>query len=83
MSTTVSSVERLVLHGCAETLGKPFEVGYPVGKWCSTLAATLEYSEELFKNTNAGANLTIRVLKSLLSGGVLIRCLKKKKLRRF
>lgn len=52
-------------------------------QWCSTLAATLEYSEELFKNTNAGANLTIRVLKSLLSGGVLIRCLKKKKLRRF
>lgn len=48
-------------------------------QWCSTLAATLEYSEELFKNTNAGANLTIRVLKSLLSGGVLIRCLKKKK----
>ena len=48
-------------------------------QWCSTLAATLEYSEELFKNTNAGANLTIRVLKSLLSGGVLISCLKKKK----
>lgn len=52
-------------------------------QWCSTLAATLEYSEELFKNTNAGANLTIRVLKSLLSGGVLISFLKKKKLRRF
>ena len=51
-------------------------------QWCSTLAATLEYSEELFKNTNAGANLTIRVLKSLLSGGVLFKK-KKKKLRRF
>lgn len=48
-------------------------------QWCSTLAAILEYSEELFKNTNAGASLTIRVLKPLFWGGVLIRRFKKTK----
>lgn len=38
------------------------------------LGCTLDYSKELYENTNAGASLTIRVPRSLLWGGVLIQC---------
>lgn len=47
VSTAVSSVERLVLHRCAETLGKPFEVGHPVGEVVLSPGCTQELPREL------------------------------------
>lgn len=47
VSTTVSSVERLVLHGCADTPGKPFELRQPVGEVVLNPGFTQELPGEL------------------------------------
>lgn len=64
------------LTALAQGLSKQRRVitGYKSTPMVLKLGCTLDYSKELYENTNARASLTIRVPRSLLWGGVLIQC---------